>query len=163
VGWIDVVYGGADPTALRMPVAKGINVVATVTTNSPWNTDVLPLSRHCGIAHRRPGPPPWNNTPAIEPPQWDRRPLILIRCHGAAHPDLSHCRGTTHHRPNHRVEQMRQWHPPHIIEAPTGSECHVVSTMNPCRRWNPSGGGELATLGIGGGEIHWDGTLDPYK
>jgi hypothetical protein len=65
-------------TASRTPVADGINVVATVTTDSPWN----PTPRRCcGTAHRRPGPPPWNNTPATEPPQWDRRPLILICCH----------------------------------------------------------------------------------
>jgi hypothetical protein len=94
-------------------------------------TDALPQNCYCDTAHHRPHPPPWNSRPPIEPPQWDRKPLILI-CH----------RGTAHPRP-----ESSSWNRSHVakpsrrIEAPMGSRCRVVPMMNPCQQWNPSGGG----------------------
>jgi hypothetical protein len=35
--------------------------------------------------------------------------------------------------------------------------------MNPYRRRNPSSGGELAALAVGGDENWWDGTLAPIN
>jgi hypothetical protein len=94
--------------ASRTPVADGINVVATVTTDSPWNLTpshwavavephtidlVTTVEQHTSD---------WATT--VGPWTYDSDPLSWSR----TTPDPSHRRGTAHYRPNHRVEQMRR-------------------------------------------------------
>jgi hypothetical protein len=88
VGWIDVVYGGVDSNEVEEADCGRDQHCCNRHHRFAMEPNALPPSHRCGTAHCRLGPPPWNNTSATEPAQWDRGPLIPIHYHhcGTANP-----------------------------------------------------------------------------